>query len=473
MQVVADRPGVVPGRSIRRLDDRRLAARISDGDERAFAVAYERHLPALIRYCRGIVLVREDAEDVAQDAMLAALGALRDGENPPENLRAWLYRVAHNKAISLLRRRREHNPLDDAVERPGHDVVTVAAVRARLRQLVSDLRSMPHRQRSALVMRELSGLEYAEIATALRCSEAAAMQTVFEARTALMQCEQGRELECTGIQRLISDGDRRSIRARRVRAHIRSCDLCLSFERGIAARSRDMRLLFPVVVVKGGLATLIGALCMRGRAALAPRVLGSKAAVAAVAVAVGGVATVNRVESRPRHGRSAAPAVRAVARGPSSGMVATEVAVAVRAAKSPTRAPRVRRVRPSTSASPPAVALKPRTIAPGVPAASQAGTRVSSPSSAVAVPAGPAGAQTPAPTAKVAAGVHVDPRPVAVSAGASASVGDASPPAGGQAPSGPLGVSAGANASTGTSSSSAPGQLGAGRANVAIAAQVP
>ena len=55
----------------------------------------------------------------------------------------------------------------------------------RLRRLVSDLGELPERQSSALIMRELSGLSYAEIGGALACSEGGARQAVFEARTAL------------------------------------------------------------------------------------------------------------------------------------------------------------------------------------------------------------------------------------------------------------------------------------------------
>lgn len=220
-----------------------MAMEVAGRDEEAFAHAYEHHLPALVRYAHRILHVREDAEDVAQDAMLAALEAVRDRQNAPADLRAWTYRVAHNKAISLLRRRRPHGRPDDADRGEGQDLATVAAVRARLRQLVADLGALPHRQRSALVMRELGGHDYDEIAAALQCSTDAAMQTVFEARSTLMQFEEGRQLECTGIQRLIYDGDGRSLRARRIRAHLRSCDLCLSFERSVATRRHDLRLL--------------------------------------------------------------------------------------------------------------------------------------------------------------------------------------------------------------------------------------
>jgi RNA polymerase sigma factor (sigma-70 family) len=152
------------------LGDEQLARLIAAGEREALEVACDRHRPALVRYCQSILLVREDAEDAAQNAMLAAARAL-PGKPPQLKLRAWLFRVAHNEAISLLRRRRPHEPLEHATGAALHDVPEQAAARARLRQLVKDLNNLPERQRAALLMRELSGLSYEEVANALGSDE--------------------------------------------------------------------------------------------------------------------------------------------------------------------------------------------------------------------------------------------------------------------------------------------------------------
>lgn len=259
----ADRLAGQFGRPLRRLSDEQLAGLIAEGDREAFEVVYARYLPALIRYCRGILLVPQDAEDAAQSAMLAALRALP--RRPPQlKLSAWLFRVAHNESISLVRRRQPHGTLERIGADSAPDVAETAAARARLRQLVEDLRSLPERQRGALIMREFSGLGYDEIAGALGGSESAVMQTVFEARSALMQCEHGRTLSCEGIQRVISDGDRRTLRARGVRAHMRACNHCRSFELSLETRRRDVRLLIPMVGGKAGLGALLGVLGFGG-----------------------------------------------------------------------------------------------------------------------------------------------------------------------------------------------------------------
>jgi RNA polymerase sigma factor (sigma-70 family) len=234
-------PRIVPYRA---LSDDALARRCATGSSEAFTTLFERYRGPLEGYCRSILLDAEDARDATQNALEAALRALpdRDDDRP---VKPWLYRIAHNEAISILRRRRPSEPLGAATEAsvPGPEVA--ADERSRLDQLVRDLRSLPERQRGALVMRELNGLDYDEIADALAISPVAARRAVFDARTALHEAADGRDVECGSIRRSLSDGDRRSLRARRIRAHLRSCDACASFQRDIGTRRADLHLLAP------------------------------------------------------------------------------------------------------------------------------------------------------------------------------------------------------------------------------------
>ncbi|MBA3328300.1 MAG: sigma-70 family RNA polymerase sigma factor, partial [Solirubrobacterales bacterium] len=235
------RPRVTPWRA---LSDEGLARKAAAGSGTAFAALYERYHAPLRGYCRSIVLDAEDADDAAQSALERALRALpgRDADQP---LRPWLYKIAHNEAISILRRRRPQVELGPANEPavPGPEVD--AERRGRLTQLVEDLRTLPERQRGALVMRELSGLGYDEIGGALGLSPTAARRAVFDARSALHDFADGRAAECTTVRRSLSDGDRRSIRARRIRAHLRSCNDCASFQRAIRTRCADLPALAP------------------------------------------------------------------------------------------------------------------------------------------------------------------------------------------------------------------------------------
>ena len=229
------------------------------GDSAAFEQIFARYERQLYRYCRGILSHHEDAQDALQATMANALRSL-PGESRQIALTPWLYRVAHNESISILRRRRTSSADVAELElAPGADVE--AETRERLRQLVTDLDSLPDRQRGALTMRELSGMSYGQVAQALELSPAAARQAVYEARTALAELGEGREMECEEARRSISARDGRVLRGRKLRAHIRSCDGCRGFEASIAQRRNDFQILSPVlpgVAGAGILAGLIG-----------------------------------------------------------------------------------------------------------------------------------------------------------------------------------------------------------------------
>jgi RNA polymerase sigma factor (sigma-70 family) len=229
-----------------RLGDETLAGRAAGGNTDAFSALYERYYGPLLGYTRSILLNAEDAHDATQNALESALRALpaRDTSRP---IRPWLYKIAHNEAINIMRRRRPQTELQPEFEPtvPGPEVD--AEQRGRLEQLVDDLQSLPERQRGALVMRELNGLSYEEIGTALGLTLEAARRAVFDARNALHDAADGRATECTSVRHKISDGDRRSLRARSIRAHLRSCNDCASFQRSIGSRRNDLHLLAPWV----------------------------------------------------------------------------------------------------------------------------------------------------------------------------------------------------------------------------------
>jgi RNA polymerase sigma factor (sigma-70 family) len=239
--------------------DRQIAREAARGEGRAFAALYERYHQELYRYCHSILGNGDDALDALHNTMARVLRAL-PGEEREIALRPWLYRIAHNESISLLRDRRAHAELDEAsqIESPGVEQQT--AIRAQFRQLTADLGQLAERQRSALVMRELSGLDYGEIAQALGTTEAAAKQTVYEARVALQALAQGRDMDCEAVQRSVSDGDGRFLRARRVRSHLRSCARCRAFSDAIASRRAQLTALAPSLSVAGAASLLQGLL---------------------------------------------------------------------------------------------------------------------------------------------------------------------------------------------------------------------
>ncbi|MHB8491788.1 MAG: RNA polymerase sigma factor [Solirubrobacteraceae bacterium] len=247
----------------RHLSDALLATMVSRGHERAFASIYQRHHQALYRYCRAILHNHEDAQDALQNVMMRALVALKKGERDLA-LRPWLFRIAHNESVSMLRRRHGTTmPLeligDGAMAPTAPGVEAVAEQRERLASLVADLRSLGERQRSALLMRELSGLSVAEIAAVLSTTHGAAKQLLFEARSALHELAAGRAMECESVRRSISAGDGRVLRGRKVAAHLRACADCGAFAAAIGTRRTDLRAIAPPLPLAAA-GTMLGSL---------------------------------------------------------------------------------------------------------------------------------------------------------------------------------------------------------------------
>lgn len=264
---------------MRLVPDARLVRLAAAGSTAALTAIYERHHQEIYRYCRSILHSDDDARDALQNTMLKAMRAL-EGESREISLRPWLFRIAHNEAVSLVRRRRPDTPLELAGELA--DGGTDLDARQRLRSLIEDLEQLAPRQKSALVMRELSGLEFAEIGAALETSPAAAKQAVYEARVALHELEDGREMDCDDVREKLSAEDRRLLRARRIRAHLKGCDDCRAFKDAIYSRRGQLAALAPPLPLPIALHLLEGILGGGG---------GSGGAGAAVGLAGGGAAT--------------------------------------------------------------------------------------------------------------------------------------------------------------------------------------
>jgi RNA polymerase sigma-70 factor (ECF subfamily) len=157
-----------------------LAARLADGDPRAPRELVERHQTELYRYAFAMLGERGAAEDAVQTAFERALAAM--GRYPEERLRgmrlrAWLYRVTLNVLRNALRLNRRETPED-----PGKlsELAGVASGERReeTMDVLAALGRLPERQRTAIVLRYLQDLPYAEIAAATGWPEATARTLV-------------------------------------------------------------------------------------------------------------------------------------------------------------------------------------------------------------------------------------------------------------------------------------------------------
>lgn len=314
------------------------------GNGAAFEALYQCHHQALYRYCRSILHHDPDARDALQSTMAKAFAALQSEERDFE-LRPWLFRIAHNEAISILRRRQATEELDPALTLGADTVVQAVENRERLAQLYADLADLPERQRAALVLRELSGLGHEEIANVLGCTARTVKQTIFEARTALHACQQGRAMACEDVQRTLSDGDGRSLRGRTMRAHLRSCASCRRFRAALERRPAELAALAPPLPVAAGAAVLAhllpggkAAAAMSGASAAASggggvaATLATKAAVtvAVLATSTGATVLATRHTAAPASRRSPAVQHRSVSSAAAAASVSSAAAVAAR-----------------------------------------------------------------------------------------------------------------------------------------------
>jgi RNA polymerase sigma factor (sigma-70 family) len=276
--------------------DERLALRAAEGDRRAFEDIYRRYHQDLYRFCLAMVGNPQDAQDTLQNTMVKVLRGL-PGEARTIRLKPWLFRIARNESIETLRKRRDNSELE-AHQGAVTGVTETAETRERLRTLLADLEQLPERQRSALVLRELSGLDFEQIGATFGSSAAVARQTLYEARLSLRQLEAGREMACADVMRELSDADGRVTRRREIRAHLRSCADCRAFRDEIGRRHEDLAALAPLPLaaatgmlhgIVGGKvgASLSGAVGAGAGNAMATSALVKTAATVAAIAAVG------------------------------------------------------------------------------------------------------------------------------------------------------------------------------------------
>jgi RNA polymerase sigma factor (sigma-70 family) len=158
-------------------------APLYDPCDAEFERLYRRYGRQVYRYALAVLRNPADAEDVTQTTFLNAFRAMRAGTEPelPEN---WLLRIAHNTCRTRFLRaaRRPHEvPFDESVQH----LAVPEDEKPNLDEVLRALSRLPFNQRSALVMRELEGRSYEEIANALDVSVSSVEALLFRARRSL------------------------------------------------------------------------------------------------------------------------------------------------------------------------------------------------------------------------------------------------------------------------------------------------
>jgi RNA polymerase sigma-70 factor (ECF subfamily) len=279
--------------------------------DRAFERLYRRHVGDVYRYAFAVMRNQPDAEDITQTTFLNAYRAFQRGERP-ERPHNWLIAIAHNVC-----RQRFRQSARRPVEVSFDDDVAASLVETEQTPTVEDIRRalghLAFSQRAALVMRELEGRSYAEIADILELTTGAVETLIFRARRALREQLES-TLTCAEAELAISKqlDDRLSRSAKgALRAHLRECPECATFARRQRAQRTALKSL-AAIPVPPWLGSLFG-----GGGASVGGGLAVKAAVAVTAgVAIGGAGYVGVNDAVKRHHRAAAagaPAVRHVA----------------------------------------------------------------------------------------------------------------------------------------------------------------
>ena len=167
-------------------DEADLIARAVAGDRAAFGALVERYAGVARRVARAVLGNPDDADDAAQDAMLAALVKL-DQYDPRRPFGPWLLRIVANAATDRRRRRtvRSAEPLDAGVAAGGPRPDITAERRALSERLRQALAELPERRRIAVVLFDVEGYSHAEIAAVLGIPEGTVRSEVFHGRRRL------------------------------------------------------------------------------------------------------------------------------------------------------------------------------------------------------------------------------------------------------------------------------------------------
>ena len=171
-----------------------LIDRVRGGDARAFEELARTHERPLFRHVARM-LGPDDAEDAVQDAFLSAWRSIRSFEGT--SFRAWLFRIATNRALDVIRARKRRSelplePTDDEAERtwrepasPGPTLDQLAIGAEARAAIEAALLKIPVEQRAALLLRDVEGFDYEEIARITATELGTVKSRIFRARLAV------------------------------------------------------------------------------------------------------------------------------------------------------------------------------------------------------------------------------------------------------------------------------------------------
>jgi RNA polymerase sigma-70 factor (ECF subfamily) len=177
--------------------DRELILRAQRGDEPAFTELVERHQRRAFAIAFGLVRDEEDASEIVQEAFLRVYRGL-DAFNGAASFFTWLYRIVKNLSIDLMRRPAWQRELKDELAGEQVDALLLSRVagadpehsfrRRELAVVVGEaIDALPAYHRAVILMREVEGMSYEEMAQAAGVSKGTIMSRLFHARKKLQR----------------------------------------------------------------------------------------------------------------------------------------------------------------------------------------------------------------------------------------------------------------------------------------------
>ena len=238
-----------------------LVRRAQTGDGEAFTQLFHQLHQPVLNYIYRTVGDRQAAEDITQDAFIRAHERVSQ-LGPPWDFKSWVFRIASNLAIDYLRQGKRFVDIEEPLEMRGPPTTQRPAERqvqrGEAREAVeATLVLMPTKYRQALVLREINGLAYGEVATALECNYDNARQLVHRARLSFRELHGIRLMaasgaaQCRELEELISafrDGELNAEKQRAVKRHIAACEFCQETEedlKKVAAMVAGLAPIFP------------------------------------------------------------------------------------------------------------------------------------------------------------------------------------------------------------------------------------
>lgn len=237
--------------------DVRLVQKAAKGDRKAFTTLFYRYFQSVYNYALTLCRDPAMAEDLTQEAFIRAHTNL-DRFGSPWNFRTWIFRLAHNYFIDLIRKEREVDSLEEGEHvisaNPSPEKETLLRETADRVKNTLDQLSVPHRE--ILVLRELNGFSYIEISEILSITLSNVKVLLHRARAAfkeiygiqlLLEDPVGECEEVAGLLHALHDKEDLFDQERLVKEHLKKCEACQQRKQWLVSQSLLFGAFIPVV----------------------------------------------------------------------------------------------------------------------------------------------------------------------------------------------------------------------------------